>query len=850
MQSGENDATLTTPVGGSLGGIDPGSPLLGSSLGKYRLLRVIGEGGMGRVFEAEDQESARIVALKVSHSKFNDSHRERLLHEAQFAASISHPNCVFVFGSDEVAGAVVIAMELVRGGTLKDRVQSEGPLPPSEAVRVALGVIDGLDAAHQKGILHREVKPANIFLDATTGSAKIGDFGMSMSHELSPGAPPTSPSSSSFAGTPAYASPEQLQGQTCDLRSDIYSLGATLFYMLTGRGPFSEGDMITMVASIAARPAVAPSKLNSKVPEELDRVVLRCLAKRPEERFSAYTSLREALTPTPPAPLSRRLAAGAIDGSLVIGWSLAWLGDNKGTFTANREVLDFLVGVAGATLLGFGEGVWGTSPGKFLLGLRVRRNLAPPGWRAGLVRGAVFGALQNVPILWILLIGLTQGWYTPFKLGSAFSIISPLALFLPFLFSRKSNGWTGIHDRLSKSRVTLKPRKLRRFAERTQFERIAPPLRRVGPFEVLGERPVALDGSDAKLLDGWDPLLKRNAWIVEHPAGTPQVSDERKNLQSPGRLRWLAGGHTPEGTWDAYESPQGEALMDLKAPVNMRRIPELLAGLSGVIEHAEPQELDLHRVWIGNNNRGFLCDFSVAKDASHRSLEKKAGFLRAYVRRMLGTDRFVLPLELGQTLFEVESGVLSHRDASVRFGKLPSSAGEVSRARRCGQLAISNLWSIILPAVRFSHYQPPRWIGLVVVFFLFAHAVASLTSPLMSGRPFSFLVTDLAFVTGDGTRPRWLRAFLRLAIPVLFWIILFAAAIAIELSTPPVPRSLSFALGYGSAQGTSYLAHRHPWALALYLAIPVATAISSIWNPYRGLLERLTGVFVCRAGGS
>ena len=186
---------------------------------------------MGEVYEAED-ESGRRVALKVlKHGLDDPNDRARFLREGRLAASISHPHTVYVYGTDEIEGVPVIAMEMATGGTLKDRVKEHGPLPPAEAVDVMLDVIAGLEAAAAGGVLHRDVKPSNCFVDSE-GRVKVGDFGFSISTLARAERDVTM--AGTFLGTPVFASPEQLHADDLDVRSDIYSVGATLYYVLTG----------------------------------------------------------------------------------------------------------------------------------------------------------------------------------------------------------------------------------------------------------------------------------------------------------------------------------------------------------------------------------------------------------------------------------------------------------------------------------------------------------------------------------------------------------------------------------------------------------------------------------------
>jgi len=213
----------------------------GRTFGAYRMERLLGRGGMGEVYAAEHLEQGRRVAVKLLHQRFaGPQHRARFLREGQLAASISHLYTVYVFGSEEILGVPVIAMELLVGGTLKDRVDDLGPMAPVAAVDAILQVIAGLEAAHRVGILHRDVKPANCFVD-DDGTVKVGDFGLSISTSARPGDGVTEPGT--VRGTPQFAAPEQIRGEPLDVRADIYAVGATLYYLLTGRPPFEAPNL-------------------------------------------------------------------------------------------------------------------------------------------------------------------------------------------------------------------------------------------------------------------------------------------------------------------------------------------------------------------------------------------------------------------------------------------------------------------------------------------------------------------------------------------------------------------------------------------------------------------------------
>src|SRR5262245_44611088 len=284
--------------------------------GHYRIVRLLGKGGMGEVYEAEDLESERRVALKVlSHSATLPVEKARFLREGRLAASISHPHCVYVYGTEEIQGTPVITMELVPGGTLKDRVKARGPLGVAEAVDVILQVISGLEAAGVAGILHRDIKPSNCFIEGD-GHVKIGDFGLSISTLARDETHLTA--GGTIVGTPAFASPEQLRGDELDVRSDIYSVGATLYYLLCGRAPFEESNVVKLLTTIVEQKPPSPRELRPKVPKGLAAIVMRCLAKNRDGRFDAYASLTRELqafssTATTPATMGLRFLAGVID---------------------------------------------------------------------------------------------------------------------------------------------------------------------------------------------------------------------------------------------------------------------------------------------------------------------------------------------------------------------------------------------------------------------------------------------------------------------------------------------------------------------------------------------------------
>ncbi len=305
---------LSVNASGDAQWVDPLRP--GETVGQFEIIKRLGRGGMGTVYEAQDTENKRRVALKVlSRPVDNAEARQRFLREGRLAASINHPNSVFVFGTHQVDRWSLISMELVNGGTLEQLIRKHGPMPPRRAVDAALQIIDGLDAAYSLGVLHRDIKPANCFL-STDGTIKIGDFGLSISTETQPNSRITT--EGIFLGTPAFSSPEQLRGDALDVRSDIYAFGVTLYYLLTGQTPFTADGMVKLLALVLESSPATPVSIRSEIPKELSRIVMRCLSKEPGDRFRNYTELRAGLAQfssavPEPASLGSRSIAGMID---------------------------------------------------------------------------------------------------------------------------------------------------------------------------------------------------------------------------------------------------------------------------------------------------------------------------------------------------------------------------------------------------------------------------------------------------------------------------------------------------------------------------------------------------------
>jgi len=258
--------------------------------GKYRILEEIGHGGMGIVYRAEDIKLKRFVALKFLPAHLLDSPelKERFLIEAQAAAALSHPNICVIHEVGESGERPYIAMEYVEGETLRDKIRKE-TLKADEAVPLAVQVAAGLGEAHRKGIIHRDVKGANIMV-TEKGQAKVMDFGLA---KLRGGSSITK--SQTTLGTVAYMSPEQARGEDLDSRTDIWSLGVVLYEMLTGELPFKGDHDQTVIHAILHREPKPPSKVKAGLPSGLDAIVLRTLDKKRDDRYPTMEDLREDL---------------------------------------------------------------------------------------------------------------------------------------------------------------------------------------------------------------------------------------------------------------------------------------------------------------------------------------------------------------------------------------------------------------------------------------------------------------------------------------------------------------------------------------------------------------------------
>jgi serine/threonine protein kinase len=263
-------------------------------LGGYRVLRVLGAGGMGVVFLAEDRRLQRLVALKTLLPSLaaRDSYLQRFLREARAAAAIDHDNVVPIFDVSDEHGVPFIAMPFLKGESLDARLKREGRLPVADVLRIGREIATGLAAAHACGIVHRDVKPANVWLDDQRGRAMILDFGLAR-----PGADTTQMTQQGMIlGTPSYMAPEQVNSQPVDARTDLFSLGGVLYRMATGRLPFEGRDVLATLMAVSTEPARPPRTVCPDLPQALDDLILGMLAKASADRPPSAVAVVEALS--------------------------------------------------------------------------------------------------------------------------------------------------------------------------------------------------------------------------------------------------------------------------------------------------------------------------------------------------------------------------------------------------------------------------------------------------------------------------------------------------------------------------------------------------------------------------
>lgn len=693
-----DEETALSPDQAEDGTFNTGPRLMpGQRFGPYRIERLLGRGGMGEAYEAEHPEQGRRVALKVLNQALADEKdRARFLREGQLAASVNHPNTVYIFGAEEIEGTPVIVMELVAAGTLKDKVKAHGPLPPADAVDAILQIIAGLDAAHAAGILHRDIKPSNCFVDHD-GTVKVGDFGLSISSMARDVTQLTT--TGSFQGTPQFASPEQLKGEPLDVRSDIYSVGATLYYLLTANAPFEADDLMALVARITTEAPTSARDLQPSVPKALAAVVRRCLAKDPAARPATYATLHDALllyssSESMPAPTALRVGAALVDG---LGFPVAVLGllavasiSRVQLPILDPELLGTTAPVFWITYWSLAEGFGGVGLGKGQFGLRV---VATKGGRAEFPRVVLRSLLAFSPV-WLL---TAVRAIAPSSLWLASPVVA-LAIWFVVLFAsaRRANGFAGLHELLSGTRtVKHGPRLVHVESDHPPVESSGRLPRQLGPYEIVEPIGVTADGH---MFLAWDSRLHRAVWVHElSPAAVGRAADTR--LERPRQLRWLGGQLTTNPPWDAYEALEGTALVNLLEPKPWRTVCAWLLDLSREFDSGTTQGPlflgSIEDVWVTPGRGAKWLTFGAPAVRASSGVKKTltAEFAQRLLydvaRRALGSrDDIPLPLAASAFLAKLQRAAFeSVRDVVNVLTELSGRGDRVSSNQRNAALA-------------------------------------------------------------------------------------------------------------------------------------------------------------------
>ncbi len=268
-----------------------GQVATGDTVAGYEIERLVGRGGMGEIYRARDPRLERRVALKLLAERFSEDtvFRERLLRESRIAASLDHPNVIPVYEAGDTDDRLFIAMRFVEGSDLEALLRSDGPLEPARAIAIAMQIADALDAAHARGLVHRDVKPSNVLLDRQDRREHVylADFGLTQSVS------DRGPTDGHLVGTVDYVAPEQIRGDDVDGRADVYGLGCVLFQALTGAVPFSGVSDVAVIYAHLESPPPRASERREALPDALDDVLARAMAKDPDERQPTCGALVE-----------------------------------------------------------------------------------------------------------------------------------------------------------------------------------------------------------------------------------------------------------------------------------------------------------------------------------------------------------------------------------------------------------------------------------------------------------------------------------------------------------------------------------------------------------------------------
>ena len=888
--------TVTRTVGDrAVTGPPPASGLQpGQSFGPYSLVRLLGTGGFAEVWEARRLTDGRCLALKVLSGPRRASAESvaRFEREGRLAASLSHPRAVYVVAAEVIDARPTIAMELMRGGSLQDRIDREGRLGVTDAVDAILDVIAGLEAGQRLGIVHRDVKPSNCFLDEK-GRVKIGDFGIAKSLELEAGMTATG----AFIGTPAFAAPEQIRGRPADVSSDLYAVGATLYALLAGSPPFEAQTAGELLASVISEPPPLLAKRGVHVPRKLQRLLQRLLAKQPERRPSDYARLRAELLPFSSSGLASAGPASRFGAFLVDSLFIAFLMFLTAALPAAtrdlarfaeqmrqaEQMLDALgpatAGlfnlVVGMLYFGTFERFWQKTPGKALFGLRV---LGDTGEATSGLAIAARAFLFFLPMS--LLAGLAQTLSPNLRELRGFL---PLAGYVLICSSmRPANAYAGWHELLTGTRV----RSIRKAAPEESLpepdpftpgvEAAEPKLGSRGPYRLLR----ALWRSEHEsLFLARDDALERSVWIHEHPPMESEAPDR------PNRLRWLRSGSDGRMRWDAYESPTGVSLAQRihdRGAVGWDTTRRWLFGLmqetaASIDLDDLPPRLSPSRIWIDGHGQAKLLPFLAP--GAPRTPESPSGDWASLLRTVV-----VAGLEGRVAHAATMPGVALPRDARAYLARLWRPDPD---RRQLGQLC-DELRGLLDRPVSVTRRQRARHLGYVWGLPCSLSLVVLLTLVFVADRveakavlfgfqvwgsvlfPFAPLAVAAAFVVRGGPmmrlfgltlqdergRPagrirsgaRALVAWTPVLINGIGWLRAVSShwAEALDLERGPA-YVFGWLLAASSHRAYETASLLTSLSMAIVMVLFLAGVVAAIRRPERGWQDRIAGTWIVRA---
>lgn len=613
---------------------------------RFRLLRCLGEGGMGVVWEAEELASGRHVALKMLKGtlRWNESSIARLLKEGQLAGSISHPRCAYVFEVSFHRSQPFLVMEYLPGNTLRELAHDD-QLTHAKAVDYILDVLEGIEAAHEVGLYHRDIKPSNCFIDSI-GRVKVGDFGLArlLDEDLE--------RLGQFQGTPAFAAPEQILGAGITEKTDQYGIAATLYYLLTAQLPF-QGRLNVVKEKVLYQPPIPVSTLKPSIPPELARIVARGLSKDPGKRFSSLNAMRQSLLPfshkqttlANVGNVGKRMIAFALDQMIIFLLvhlivmlpNIMILLTVHSTHLREMSVDEFsqvLPGFQSTATMAFVivqyayfvglEGFWGAGLGKRWLGLRVvAHDAGTPGLLRASLRALIlpssFGLVFLDPFVAFgsstpstLQPNVREVYFQPLLYAQIHNVL----LLICVSSIRPSNGLRGLHELFSQTRTVCLPRRTTSKIEPVRWPSFHP----VGEACVWGPyQPVRkiAERNQILLWEAFDSVLKRPAWIVERK-GSPHVYSHFHSDRTT-RPRWLQGGEINDVRWDAYEVIPGVPFCltalttfyhswDVACIMLCKLVSELLESER---EGTTPRDLSASQIIVQPSGHLTLVDFPV-----------------------------------------------------------------------------------------------------------------------------------------------------------------------------------------------------------------------------------------------